>query len=94
MLRDFIDKHTKSAKRLPRRIISIIGYLISATVISFILLGGWVVSERAGFRELAPYNFKFPLIISYSAIIVGSALMLLTLFFIIIDLLSGGDKYL
>ena len=95
IFRDIIDKHTKSKKRWPRRIISIIGYLVSFIVISLILRGGWILCERAiRFNQLAPYNFKFPLIISYSAIVVGSVLMLVTLVFIVIDLISGGDKYM
>jgi len=94
MFRDIMDKHTKGKKRVPRRIVSIIGYLISAFVIAFLLRGGWQLCQRVGFRDLAPYNFKFPLIISYSAIVVGSGLMLVTLVFIILDLASGSDKYL
>ena len=94
MFRDIIDKHTKGKKRIPRRTISIIGYLISAFVIVLFLNGGWKLCVRAGFTDLATYNFRFPLIISYSAIVVGSVLMLVTLVFIILDLLSGNDKYL
>ena len=95
LIRNIIDKHTKGEKRMPRRIFSVIGYLISFGVVSMILYGGWIISERAiRLNQLATYYFKFPLIISYSAIVVGSAIMLVTLVFIIIDLLSGGDKYL
>ncbi len=95
MFRDIIDRHTKGSGRMPRRVISIIGYVISFIVISLILRGGLIISERAiRLNMMAPYNFKFPLIISYSAIVVGSVLMLVTLIFIIIDLISGGDKYM
>jgi TRAP-type C4-dicarboxylate transport system permease small subunit len=45
-------------------------------------------------NQMAPYNFKFPLIISYSAIVVGAVLQLLTILFIILDLFKGNDKYM
>ena len=95
MVRVFIDKHTKGEKRIPRRVISIVGYLSSFAVVSAILYGGWAICERAvRLNSLAPYNFRFPLIISYSAIVVGSTLMLITLLFMILDLIAGGDKYM
>ena len=95
MIRDIIDKHTKGAKRMPRRIIAIIGYFISAFVIGVILYGGLRLSQRAvSLKQMAPYNFKFPYIISYAAIVVGCILMLLTIIAVILDLISGNDKYL
>ena len=95
MVRNLIDAHTKGEKRWPRRVLSIIGYLISFMVIAAILYGGIILSQRAlRFNSMAPYNFKFPYIISYSAIVVGSVLMLATLVFIILDLFTGGDKYM
>ena len=95
MLRNIIDKHTKSEKRMPRRIISIIGYVITGGVISGFLYGGLVICRRAlETNLLAPFAFKYPLIISYSAVVVGSILMLVTLVFIILDLIAGGDKYM
>jgi TRAP-type C4-dicarboxylate transport system permease small subunit len=95
LIRDVIDKHTASDKRWPRRIVSIIGYIVSFTVIYAFLYGGWRLCVRSiQLNQLAPYNFKFPLIISYSAMVVGSILMMVTLVFIIMDLLAGGDKYM
>ena len=95
LVRDYIDSRTKSAKRMPRRIISLIGYVVTFVVIAAFLYGGWLLCERAiRLKQLAPYNFKFPLIISYSAIVVGSVMILLTIIFIALDLINGGDKYL
>lgn len=95
MVRDIIDKHTKGEKRVPRRIIAIIGYLISGTVVGVIFYGGIKLCKRAiSLNQLAPYNFKFPYIISYAAIVVGCILMLLTIICIILDLIKGNDKYL
>jgi len=95
LVRDFVESRTKSARRMPRRVMSIVGYAISFVVVSALLYGGWKLCQRhIELGQLAPYNFKFPLIISYSAIVAGSVLMLLTLVFIILDLVKGGDKYL
>ena len=95
LLRTAIDKHTKGEKRMPRRVLSIIGYIISFIVIAAMLYGGWKLCIQAvTLNEMAPYAFKFPLIISYAAIVVGSIQMLATLVFIILDLIAGGDKWL
>ena len=95
LVRDLIDRHSTSKKRMPRRVLAIIGYIICFVVIAVFLYGGWQYSMRAiNLNEMAQYNFPFPKIISYSAIVVGSVMMLVTVFFIILDLFSGGDKYL
>jgi len=95
MVRDIVDKHTKGPKRTPRRIMSIIGYVPPLAVCAAFFYGGWKLSARAiQFGSNAPYNFKFPYIISYSAIVVGAVLMFITVVFIILDLIAGGDKYL
>lgn len=95
MVREIIDRRTKSEKRMPRRIIAIFGYLVSALVVGVITYGGIKLCIRAiNLRQLAPYNFEFPLIISYAAIVVGGILMLVTIIAIIRDLIHGNDKYL
>jgi TRAP-type C4-dicarboxylate transport system permease small subunit len=95
LFRGVIDNHTSGEKRWPRRILAVFGYMVSFTVISAFLYGGWRLCVRAiQLNQLAPYNFKFPLIISYSAMVVGSVLMMITMLFIIMDILAGGDKYM
>ena len=95
MVRDIVDKKTKSGKRLPRRAMALISYLICGFVLCVMLRAGWNLCLRAiTYNQYAAYNFKFPLIISYSAIVVGSILMLMTIVFIILDILKGDDKYL
>ena len=94
LVRNAIDKHTKSTKRWPRRCISIFGYIASFATTSALLYGGFRLCQRAlTYNQFAPYPFRFPLIISYSAIVAGSLLMMLTLVFILLDLFAGGDKY-
>ena len=95
MVREIVDKHSKSPKRMPRRVISIIGYIPPLAVCVAFFYGGWKLCARSiQFNSYAAYNFRFPLIISYSAIVVGAVLMFFTILFIILDLFAGGDKYL
>ena len=95
MVREMIDKRTKSPKRMPRRIIAIIGYIPPLACCVAFFYGGWKLCARSiQFNSFAAYNFKFPLIISYSAIVAGAVLMGITIIFIILDLIAGGDKYL
>ena len=95
LIRDAIDKVDKSKNHMIRRVMSIFGYILAFVVVCMFLYGGILLCQRAiEFNAMAPYNFKFPLLISYSAIVVGSIMMLLTLVFIILDLFSGSDKYL
>ena len=95
MVRELIDKHTKSPKRTPRRIVAIIGYIPPLAVcVAFFLGGGKLCLRAIEYNSYAPYNFRFPLIASYSAIVVGAVLMFATVVFIILDLFAGGDKYL
>ena len=95
LIRDAIESRWKSVKRIPRRVMSLVGYGISFVSVSALLYGGWKLCERSiELNQYAPYNFKFHLLVSYSAIVVGCVLMLMTLVFIILDLLKGEDKYL
>jgi TRAP-type C4-dicarboxylate transport system permease small subunit len=95
LLRDAVDKWTRKPGRLPRRIMAIIGYGCSFTIIYVILLGGWkLCADAIKYNTMAPYIFKFPIIYSYSAIVVGTVLMLVTLIFMILDLFSGSEKFL
>ncbi len=95
LLREAVDKRTKNPTRRPRRIMAVFGYLCSLVIISGFLYGGWVISQAAIERnQMAPFIFKFPLIYSYSAIVVGSVLMLVTLIFMILDLFAGSEKFL
>ena len=84
LLRDLIDK--KNPSRKIRRVVSVIGYCVSCVVVIVFFYGGWRLCVKAiELDQLAPVMFYFPLIWVYPAIVVGSALMLLTLAFIIMD---------
>jgi len=99
LIRNLVDNRSKSEKRTPRRVMAIIGYAISFLVMCAFLYGGWFVTKNSGFKPdgtlaLATYAFRFPVILSYLPIIIGSVQMMATLVFIILDLIAGGDKYL
>jgi len=94
LLRDFVDKRT-SPSHTARRVMSIGGYSISFIVVSVFLYGGWrLCIQGIALNELAPAVFYFPLIWVYPSIVIGSALMILTLVFIILDLFAGNEEYL
>jgi TRAP-type C4-dicarboxylate transport system permease small subunit len=95
MVRNMIDKRSKSPKKMPRRVISIIGYIPPLAVCAAFFYGGVPLFLRAvAEKQTAAYNFKFPIAISYGAIVVGAVMMFFTVLFIILDLFAGGDKYL
>ena len=95
LFRTVVDKYDKSGKHTARRVMAIFGYVVSFIVMAVFVYGGWKLCVKAiTYGQLAPYAFKFPLIISYAAIPVGSIMMMLTLVFIILDIFSGGEKYL
>lgn len=94
LLRDFIDRKTRPSRTM-RRVLAISGYCISFIVIAVFLYGGWRLCMRGlALNQMAPVTFHLPLIWVYPSIVVGSILMLLTLFFMILDLFSGGEEYL
>ena len=95
MLRDIVDKASNRADRLPRRIMAVVGYIMSTVFISIILYGGFNLTARAlRFNTVTTTTTPIPIVYLYSALIAGSTIMLITLIFIILDLFAKGDKYL
>lgn len=95
LLRDIVDGHTKRPDRLPRRIMAIIGYICAFIVVLVILYGGWLQTVSAiSLNQMEAYVFKFPHVVSTLPVVIGSIQMLATLIFMILDLFSGGEKYM
>ncbi len=93
MLRDVVDK--LGLRRIPRRVMAIVGYLMSFSYICVLLYGGWKLTSKALARgTLTTTTMPIPIAWLYAAIVAGSVLMLVTLVFIILDLFAKGDKYL
>jgi len=95
MLRDFVDKYDKSKNRIARRGMSIAGYIMTMFYVGVLLLGGYRMTARAlRFNILTSNTTPIPMWLLYVSIVVGAALMLITLIFIVLDLLKKGGKYL
>lgn len=95
LLRDVVDKRTKRKDRLPRRLMAVLGYICAFIVVLVILYGGWLQTVNSiTLNQMEPYVFKFPHVVSTLPVVIGSVQMLLTLVFIVLDLIAGGEKYL
>ena len=95
MVLDAIDKRTKGKKRMPRRIMLIIGNIITFIFMVVILWGVVLLSKDAiQYNILTASTRPIPIIILYIGMIVGTIMMLITLIFIVLDLLSGSDDYM
>ncbi len=79
----------------PRRIMSIIGSLMSLTVVSVFLWTAYLLGKRAYLHEsLTTNNMQIPVAILYGIMGLGSAVMILTVLFIVLDLFTDSEKYL
>lgn len=95
MLLEYVDKHCKSEKRLPRRIMAIIGNIMTCIFMIVILYGILGMCKTAlEFHSVTIATNPIPIIWLYLGVVIGTILMIVTLIFIILDLISGDDKYL
>lgn len=93
LFRDLMDK--AAPNRVPRRIAAIIGYLVSLTFVSALLYAGLKLVKKAlKYGTLTTTTIPIPLVWLQIAIVVGCVLMIITLLFIVLDLLSGSDEFL
>lgn len=95
MIKDWVDKKTKGEKRIPRRTMSIIGYILTFVFLIVVLYGSVELIHKAlMYHTLTMATNPIPAAWLYLGMIIGTILMLITLVLIILDLLSGNDKYL
>ena len=91
LIRDVLQKKFGVA---PRRVMSIIGYLLSLAVIIVTLVAIVNVMVPAfQLGQVTAGRFDIPITILYGIMIAGSIVMAVTVFFIILDLFKD-DKYL
>ena len=93
LFRDIMDKFSKN--RLPRIISAVAGYCLSILFIGTILYASWkLVAKALKFETLTTTTIPIPLWILQIVMVIGSILMLITLVFILMDILSGSEEFI
>ena len=93
LFRDIMDKVFPN--RIPRRISAVFGYTVSLAFVGALLYAGWkMVAKAIKYGTLTTTTIPIPLVWLQIAIVIGCVLMILTLIFIILDLLSGSDEFI
>lgn len=92
MVKEFVGQHWGSQAR---RVLIIIGYIFALV---FILVLGWdsyaLIVDALELEILTMGNVQIPIVYLYTAMLVGSVLMIITVICIILDLVSGSDRFL
>ena len=92
LIRDVVEKFFG---KLPRRIMSICGYALSAVTIIVLLYAAWQMLKRSiATNQVTIALIQIPTAIPDMAMIIGCVLMIVTLVFIILDIIAGGEKYI
>jgi len=92
LLRDFIQKLFGIK---PRKVMSLVGYALVTFVMIMLLRSAYrLASDAIYYNKLTTANLQIPAIYLDVGIIVGTVFMLVTVVFIILDILSGGKRYL
>lgn len=92
LLRDAVQKHFG---KTPRRAMSAVGYLLVLAIIFSLLYAGFALFKSAMvYNKMTTATFQIPIAYLYIGIVIGSAVTVVTAVFIILDVLSGSDKYL
>lgn len=93
LLRDAVDKLAPS--RVPRRVMAVVGYLASLGFLFALLYAGYgLVVKAVKYSTLTTTTVPIPVVWLQLAIVIGCALMILTIVFIILDVLSGSEEYI
>ena len=92
LVRDLVGRLTGEK---PRRAMALAGYLAVMFVLGNLLRSSYnLASEAIRYDKLTIANLQIPTIYLHSGIFIGTILMLVTVVFIILDLLKGGEKFL
>ncbi|MDR1245619.1 MAG: TRAP transporter small permease subunit [Clostridiales Family XIII bacterium] len=92
ILRDLVGKRLGKP---PRRAMAFAGYIIVLLVIIVLFRAGVIITLNAArLDQLTIANFQIPIAALYIAIVIGSVNMATTVVFIMLDIASGGEKYL
>ena len=92
LLREFVGKVFGVT---PRRVMSFVGYITVVFVLLVLLRSAYnLAMEAISVNKLTIANLQIPTIYLQVAIIIGTVVMLMTVVFIILDIIAGGKKYL
>ena len=92
LLRDLIQKLFGIK---PRRVMALVGYALVSFVLILLLGSAYrLASDAIYYSKLTTANLQIPAIYLDIGIIVGTVFMIITVVFIILDILSGSKKYL
>jgi len=92
MVRSALSKHHK---KLALKIIAILCHLAGVVVAGVFLMNGIEMTKTAlKYDKLTTSAVQIPQVYLTISIVLGSALLLVTLVFIILDVLGGGEEYL
>jgi TRAP-type C4-dicarboxylate transport system permease small subunit len=93
LFKDLIEKHFG---QLPRRIMSIGGYVLSIVVIMATMISVYLLLIPAlEINQTTFANITIPIAVLYTVMIIGSVIMAVTVFFIILNLIKkDSDEWL
>ena len=92
LLRDIVE--SRWGKK-PRRVMAVIGWIMSLVTVFILLRAGFLVCRNAlRYNQLTPNLNQIPSVYLHSAIVVGSILTLITIVFIVIKVIKGDDTYI
>ena len=95
MIRDFADKHDKTGKRISRRALAILGYVLSGLYLVSLLYGLFKLAQRAiQFNAMTIQYPQIPQWAIYGPMIIGTVMMIITVIFMILDIISGGEEFI
>jgi TRAP-type C4-dicarboxylate transport system permease small subunit len=91
-LRDIVEKRGGKA---PRKAMAYIGYGMALVVVFLLLKAGYSLFMTAITRDQLTANvLQVPIAFLYFAIVLGSAVMVLTIVAIVIEISKGSDEYI
>ena len=93
LFRDLMDKAWPN--RIPRKVCAVIGYLMSVVFIGVIFYATWRMLMKAiRFSTLTTTTIPIPIWILYVPMLLGCVIMVITLIFLILDILSGSEEFI
>ncbi|MDR1206220.1 MAG: TRAP transporter small permease subunit [Peptococcaceae bacterium] len=95
MVLNLVDKIDKTGKRIYRRILVSVGYLLAIVFVFCLLYGVWGMFTKAiEIGRVTTYIPTIPIWVLYAPMIIGMVMMTVTLVFMILDCISGSEEHI